>query len=558
MLGLCVDEPSREFDWHRDYLSNYRYPLVRFDRIDFMGGDGGDVKYVWELNRCYWIGWLGQAFWVSSNTVWVRDFVRLISSWKRENPFNTGVNWAMPMEVAIRSFWLLMGYCFFFGAPGIEASWWEEYLALMWDHGVYLESNLEYFSNLTNHYVSNLLGLIATGIAFMDSERGRGWLMDGRRRIIEELERQVLGDGVHYERSICYHRLVLEIFLTASILLDRCGAPLPDRSRDTIQRMAEFVADYTPPGGSAPQFGDSDDGTLLRMSPGQDLYDHRDTLSLAAAYFKRGDFRAVAGSYSTGAAMLYGGEGFERFRSVIPAYPTHSILYPAGGFAILRSDRMHVVADVGPIGLHGNNDTLSFTLAVDGIPVVIDPGTYCYTRNAVARNRLRSTGAHNAPAIGDREIADFDGIWRVVNEDVGVVVEEWEPGGVHRPTRLRSAHRAYARHIAECRVVREWVLENDVLRVADTLPADVAEPSRVRLTLAPGLGFQPDEHGGVVLDADGFPIVVLRTSVTPRTDKTWSSPSYGVGVTSIALDLSIPSSGRLVVEYLCPPSSTPS
>lgn len=559
MLGLCVDEPTREFDWHRDYLGEHSYATIPHHRIDFMGGSGGDVKYVWELNRCYWIGWLGRAYWISSNTVWGRDFTRLVDSWIQENPFNIGVNWAMPMEVAIRSFWLLMGYAFFAGTDGIEDSWWERYLSLLWDHGVYLESNLEYFSNLTNHYISNLLGLVAAGVAFMDCDRGRGWLVEGRRRIVEELERQILHDGVHYERSVCYHRLVLEFFVTASILLDRCALPLPQRALDAIERMSEFVADYSPPGGSVPQFGDSDDGVLLRMSPDQDLYDHRDTLSLAAAYFKRGDFRAVAGRYASGAAMLLGGEGFERFRAVIPSPPTRSTLYPEGGFGILRSDRMHVVTDVGPIGLHGNNDTLAYTLTVDGTPVVIDPGTYCYTRNPAIRNQLRSTAAHNAPAMGDIEIAEFDGLWRVANDDVGISIDEWEPGGVDRPTRLRAGHTAYALRAPGSRVEREWTLDNTMLRVVDMVTPDAPETFVVRLTLAPGLLFFPNDLGGRVTDGEnGIDIVSIRSSVTPRVFETWSSPSYGVGVTSIAVEFSIPVSGRLLVEYLCPPSSTPS
>ena len=102
-LGICINEPEARFDWHRDYSSGRVWPRVRFNRIEFMEGDGSDVKYPWELSRMYWIAWLGKAYWVTSNPAWGRDFVRLIDDWRTENPFNVGVNWSMPMEVAIRS-----------------------------------------------------------------------------------------------------------------------------------------------------------------------------------------------------------------------------------------------------------------------------------------------------------------------------------------------------------------------------------------------------------------------------------------------------------------------
>lgn len=556
MLGICVDEPSRSFDWNLDYCTGHRYPTVPFNRVDCMGTDGGDVKYAWELSRCYWIGWLGKAFWVSSNGAWVKDFVRMVDSWREASPFNYGVNWAMPMEVGIRSFWLMMGYAFFAGAPGIDETWWEAYLSHLWDHGLYLESNLEYFSNLTNHYVANLLGLVTVGLMFSDTARGRDWLEDGRRRLIEELGHQVLPDGVHYERSLQYHNLVLEFYLAAAILLHRAGHPFPLTSLATIERMSEFVADYLPPGGGAPCLGDCDDGLLLRMRATQDIYDHRDTLAIAGAYFGRGDFRAVAGPFSQGAALLLGGEGFERYNGLVPRTRTSSILYPSGGVAILRSDRMHIVADVGPIGLHGNNDTLSFVLNVDGIPVVIDPGTYCYTRNIKARDELRRTAAHNGPALGTHEIADFDGLWRVARDEVGASVDEWLPGGLGRVTRLRASHRAYERYVPGLVVRRTWELGDARLTVTDELDVPVNQQCIVRMTLARDLHFEPLIDGGVIRGSDGTSLLQIRSHVAPIPSRCWYSPSYGVGLSTTALDFCIPSSGRMVVEYLCPPPAT--
>jgi len=552
MLGLCVTDPSHEFDWCHDYLSDRQYPAEPYEQVAFMGGDGSDARYVWELNRGYWIAWLGKAYWVTTNGAWARDFVRLIDSWVRANPVNVGINWAMPMEVGIRAYWLTMGYAFFHGAPGIDDEWWERYLRLLWAHGLYLEGNLEYFSNLTNHYVANLVGQVALGNLFADSERGLQWLRDGRERLVAELRHQVLPDGVHYERSVGYHRLVLEFYLASAVLLDRASLPLPPHALQTIERMSEFVMDYIHPGGAVPQFGDSDDGVLMRLKSNQDLYDHRDTLAVAAAYFQRGDFRAVAGEISQAAVLLLGAEGYERYRALLPRSTARSITYPSGGFAVLRSDRLHVVADIGPIGLHGNNDALSFTVAVDGVPIVIDPGTYCYTRDAAVRNELRATRAHNGPAPESLELAEFDGLWRVKRDSIGMQVDEWHPGKGDGHCTLTARHTAFHAVVPGSSVRRRWTLADDSLEVDDEIVGLEGRTTTVTLTLAPGLTAEHTSEGVAVCAAD-VPLLLVITNQRIEIVMTWCSPSYGVGVDTLGLRMRIPPDGRLVVQYLCAP-----
>jgi hypothetical protein len=55
------------------------------------------------------------------------------------------------------------------------------------------------------------------------------------------------------------------------------------------------------------------------------------------------------------------------------------------------------------LGGHSHNDQLSFELHVDGLPLIVDPGTATYTRDPELRNALRSTRAHNVPEIDGQE-----------------------------------------------------------------------------------------------------------------------------------------------------------
>ena len=278
-LGVGIVEPSGKFDWYRDYVSGKVWPLQSFHQIRFLQGDGADIKYPWELSRMYWIGWLGLARSVeqpsADNDPRAESFKDLIDDWRESNPINIGPNWAMPMEVGIRGFWLVMGAAFFGDSETLSDEWWGDYYRLLWGHGNYLDNNLEYFPNLTNHYIANCFGLLTVGALFIETGKGKRWFDKGKKRLAKELFRQVTEDGVHYERSVSYHALVLEMYLIALIVAERVGQPFNPNEKLQVSRMAAFLRDCIPPGkATAPQLGDSDDGVILRLSSCQELYNY--------------------------------------------------------------------------------------------------------------------------------------------------------------------------------------------------------------------------------------------------------------------------------------------
>jgi len=76
------------------------------------------------------------------------------------------------------------------------------------------------------------------------------------------------------------------------------------------------------------------------------------------------------------------------------------VSYPDFGVYIYRIDRVYLLIRCGTIGQngfggHAHNDQLSFELWVDGLPIIVDPGTCIYTANPSLRNEMRSTKMHN-------------------------------------------------------------------------------------------------------------------------------------------------------------------
>src|SRR5690606_32156869 len=100
------------------------------------------------------------------------------------------------------------------------------------------------------------------------------WLRVGWNLIEDEMPRQVCADGVDFEASSAYHRLVLELYLLAACYRMKCGLGVEEGHRDRLRAMAKFVASYSQPDGQAPRWGDADDARALRFAT-QSVYDHR-------------------------------------------------------------------------------------------------------------------------------------------------------------------------------------------------------------------------------------------------------------------------------------------
>ena len=78
--------------------------------------------------------------------------------------------------------------------------------------------------------------------------------------------------------------------------------------------------------------------------------------------------------------------------------------FPQFGLSIIKTNNWHVTLRhhaynaLQPTG-HFHNDIGSITLAVNGIPVIVDPGSFVYTPSAMWRNYFRSVAVHNTSFI---------------------------------------------------------------------------------------------------------------------------------------------------------------
>ncbi len=414
LLGSGPVALGETIDWHRDFKSGYRWnPDQCF--LDKAHGHraGVDIKVPWELSRGQHLVLLAQTALLTGESKYSTECVAQLTDWIATNPPGCGVNWACPMEVAIRAVNWLWTLALLADSPVVTDVWLAEFLASLVAHGRFLLANLEVRDDevTTNHYLADVVGLLYLGLCLTEVRESETWRTFAVSELVREMDRQVLADGVHYESSLSYHRLVTEMFLSSAVLCRQHNIELPGAFHTRLARMCDFVQGYTKPNGLAPQIGDGDNGRLhILTGYGRvDVRDHRHLLAVAGRLYDRADWLAVAGpSWVEG--LWFGGARHMAWTEVAPsrAPQVRSVAFPDGGFYILREHQDYALFNCNPlgtsgVGTHKHNDLLSLEMQLGGEDILVDPGCFLYTSDPPAYNRFRRTGYHSTVRIDQAE-----------------------------------------------------------------------------------------------------------------------------------------------------------
>jgi hypothetical protein len=543
LLGSGPRHLGTPLPWHTDFKTGRQWPLAYCTDIEYNELDRpSDVKVPWELSRCQHFTRLGQAYWLTGDERYAAEFVAETSDWIAANPFSRGVNWACAMDVALRAVSWIWGFHFFNDSRACaDAGFRRRFLRALYLHGHFIVKHLEKADLNGNHYLCDGVGLVFLGCFFRRARAARAWLDLGRSIVEGEIFTQTTPDGVDFEQSTAYHRLVLEAFLTSYVLLRRHGVELPRDNWSRLERMCEFVAAYTKPNGRAPLIGDADDGRIqiLAAQHDNDHRDHRYLLSSAAIVFGRADFKASAGRCWEETFWLLGADAPDRFRRLpaVTAEP-RSVAFPGGGFYVLRTRHAHVVIDCGEVGFggrggHGHNDILSFELFLNGFNVVTDCGAYLYTASREWRNRFRSTAFHNTVQADGEELNRFiapDALWQL-RYDARPVDAALQQGD--RVDRFSGGHRGYARLAPPISHTREITVDKERPRVLvhDRIGGEGRHELVWRFHLDPAVAAAIDGED-VRLSHDDARVWVMpdagAATLSLTLEDGWVSPGYGV------------------------------
>jgi hypothetical protein len=413
-------------------------------------------------------------------------FVMHVQHWQQHNPYLLGINWLCPMEVALRSISLVIAFDFFKTAD-IDASFWQSYAGLLYDHMVYLEHNWEWYDGRTsNHYLSDLVGYFYLCFffqSFCDVSQKVDWVI---KEIISEMQKQIFKEGTSYEGSTQYHRLVTELLYHVQQLAGVMHITLPQSFHETLSRMFEFIDWCSIDDKHMITIGDHDGGKVTYVGLSHKVVS--------------GDKRS-----------------------------THIKHYNQFGLSIVKNNRWHVslrhhAYDSKQPSGHYHNDAGSITLAIKGIPVLIDPGSYLYTPSKVIRNQFRSASVHNMVHIEGQEPVPFDNrlfALAIPSNDLGMSVETKEISYTSHIL-FERYHSKYNRTI---KLFENALFIYDSIEQLDTNDEDLS------------LFFNFTFHDNIMLEKEsdcwiGFyekgPLFKMQSSYSMQKIEGQFSPTYGV------------------------------
>jgi hypothetical protein len=294
----------RFIDWQLDVESGHRWNSRTPSHSLTIGvPEGVDIKIPWEIGRFQGLPLLALAWEPGSASAIAETLEGLVVDFVETNPLGRGVHWVSGLEVAIRALnWLIAVELLSAKGYPFRSDWTRVVLDSLHEHGQFLQAHLSWVPRgRNNHYLGEVVGLLALGACLPPSERTDAWLAHGTQELEREVLYQFLPDGGSFEGSTAYHGFACELALlgttlclgahgsgrtlSADVRLRPRGAPplrravvrrwgtVPGGSRALfgsefwrrLQQAGWFLEGIEMPGGMIPQIGDNDSGRVTKL-----------------------------------------------------------------------------------------------------------------------------------------------------------------------------------------------------------------------------------------------------------------------------------------------------
>lgn len=414
IFSITFSEPKIVPHWQKDYVSNYVWTLINSDKISLRVSAGIDIKNIWELNRLQFLPIVGLAFYITHDKKYYFFVKNILLNWIKGNPIYFGPNWMNAMEPAIRSVNIILAISFFKDMLEEDEEFRTIFSNSLYQHGLFIYQNREIGITgiKSNHFLSDLLGLLYIGVAFRTTPKGKKWIDYSIREFEKAINEQVYEDGINFEHSTSYHRFVLEIFIYAYLAINENNLVISEPFINKLDKMFQFVKWYTRPDGKAVQAGDTDDGRVAIFNNyfDWDRRDHNYLIQIGSTLLKKRkdnitfSFQDIIGDNSVDTETVVIDNSITKGKDNNVAK-----LYEKPGVLIIKDELNYFFLSAWKVGTNGignhqHNDIFSFELAMNGDSFIVDPGCFNYTGFPDMRNLFRSTAYHNTIRVDGREI----------------------------------------------------------------------------------------------------------------------------------------------------------
>lgn len=356
----------------------------------------------------------------------------------------------------------------------------------------------------------------------------------------QELARQLLIDGAHYERSPMYHSLVLADAIEVVFALRLGGYTVPTTLAESVRTMADYLPSVAHPDGEIALFNDSVHGE----APSVRHLQAAANAALGVADDQPKSVRHALLAAAVAAPCRLHATAVERAATEDGGIARVAVL---GGRGLVLFDVGRACPDDLPA--HAHADFFSFELSVDKRRLLVDSGVGEYAAGKW-REYYRSTRAHNTVVIDGADQIECWGSFRVARRAGAperVVINK------HRLDGVEAWHDGYTRLADPVRVGRAVVaLDDRAWLVLDEIRGAGAHTWESHLHAAPDVDLALVDANNALLTADDQRLTItwfgvkdvtlVRGQMSPR--QGWYAPAFGQHIPAWVLTMHGDSTGR--------------
>lgn len=395
-----INAPSPEPRWHFDEVTDYEFPRKRANTLALISAKGEwDIRRVWERNRLHEMVTLALDARLSGLRRPGEEAIQLLDDWCSKNPIGRGINWTVAMEVAIRSINIATAITIL-GPNFVRPHLLRKVDRVLIMHLRFIQRNLELSTLHGNHLLADYLGILWISQYLAPSRFARKLRRKTWARLKNEAEIQLPDDGSPGEGSLGYHKLVVEMVFLATRMASAAGID-PDgvpQLEDRLRCSARFLMNFSDSSYRIPNFGDFDDGRVLRLwsNDVHDIYPLCSAIGIGS--------NTTRSRRDHDLHLLTGGTLTSSTRDPFLREP----IFESGGWCCLHRGKKTVWTRFGGRTLegrgHAHSDLLSICAEFDSEPLIVDPGTPPYGDTQTRRASISSL-AHNAPVLNGLDIS---------------------------------------------------------------------------------------------------------------------------------------------------------
>jgi Heparinase II/III N-terminus/Heparinase II/III-like protein len=371
-------EPAEQILNNRFNLNNETHQLAT--NFDWTVNPSNDLEWLILLHKFYYLKDLARAYDINQDERYAAKWQNFLSGWISQVPEGF-----IDSQVTGRRLqqWLL-AYQYFVAkwrSPTITPEFFCRFLHSVHAQTQYLCGHL---TAEGNHRTLELYAIFLVAITFPELAAASEFLAFSKDKLLENMQTDLLPDGVHRELSTDYHHTVLKNYLRFRQLAAVNAISLPSECDDLLGKALQFSYYVHKPDGFIPAINDGDCACYLPL------------LQKAQGYYPN-----PHGQY----VFSQGKQGI--------APPQRSVGFTHSGYYILRSDwaskpyheAFYLFFDCAPLGFgsHGHYDALNFELAAYGQSLIVDPGRYTYSEQHADginwRHYFKGSAAHNTIVI---------------------------------------------------------------------------------------------------------------------------------------------------------------